>query len=101
MSELSRLKKDIAASLFLAPCDIDELLKRDFLRNKSRYGVDILISILEKDGAIFYKGEILCIRKKWAKKNLEEYDLDFRTKKQKERTGWSEFKKIVVDKFGL
>lgn len=81
--ELKELEKEIAASIYISPCSEDELHKRDFLKNKSNYGVLILIQSLENDGAIFYRSGKMYIRKEWAKKNLAEYDLDFETPKEK------------------
>lgn len=83
MTEIKELKHDIATSLFVCPCEINELLNRDFLKNKSEYGVSILLNILEKDGAIYYKGEVMHIKKGWAKKNLKDRELDFRTDREK------------------
>lgn len=83
MSEIKELKHDIATSLFLCPCEINELLDRDFLKNKSEYGVSILVKMLEQDEAIYYKGEVMHIKKAWAKKNLKDRELDFRTEREK------------------
>lgn len=83
MSQIRELKHDIATSLFLCPCKIDELLDRYFLKNKSKYGISILLNMLEQDGAMYWKGETMHIKKAWAKKNLKERELDFRTDRQK------------------
>ena len=37
MSEIKDIKMDIAASLFMCPCTEEELLERDFLKNKSKF----------------------------------------------------------------
>lgn len=83
MSEIKELKHDIATSLFIMPCGINELLDRTFLENKSEYGVSILIQMLEQDGAIYYKGEVMHVKKSWAKKYLKDRGLDFRTEREK------------------
>lgn len=83
MSEIKELRYDIATSLFLCPCEINELLDRDFLKNKSEYGVSILLNMLEQDGAMYYKGDVMHIKKSWAKKNLKDRGLDFRTEREK------------------
>ncbi len=69
------LKRDIAASLFIKPASIEELLKRDFLKSKSFYGIDLLLSILEKEKWIYLKGGKYRTYKHVAKKDLIEYDL--------------------------
>jgi hypothetical protein len=82
MSEIKEQMLNIAASLFICPATEEELMQRDFLKNKSIGGVQRFIMWLEKD-AIYYKGETMHIKKDWAKKNLQGYELDFRTDKQK------------------
>lgn len=101
MSDIIRIQKEIAVSLFLGPCTLKELKDRDFLKSKSQWGVNMLIGLLEKKGAIYYKGNIIHTRKKWAKENLHEWDLDFRSEKEKEQAGWTKFKKDIVNKYGL
>ena len=55
MSELTRLKQDIAVSLFYKSATIDELMERDFLKTTSRYGVDRMLHQLEKDDIVYYR----------------------------------------------
>lgn len=95
MSDLIELRNDIAASLFLLPCAESELFERDFLKSKSNYGIQLFIRRLEQLGAIYYKGEIMHIKKKWAKENLKGYELDFRTDKEKYVDGLSDFERAV------
>ena len=76
MGDLQQLKKDIAASIYMQPCTEEELSQRDFLKNVSFYGVQRLVMSLEQD-AIYYRGEVLHVYKKWAKKHLTEYELNF------------------------
>ena len=92
MGQLKILKNNIAASLYLSPCNEEELFKRDFLKNYSIYGLQRIIMMLEKD-AIYYRGEVMHVKKKWAKANLQEYDLDFRTEKEKFLDGLSDFER--------
>lgn len=97
MKEIKQLKLDIAASLYIAPCNIDELCQRDFLKSKSKYGIERIIMLLEKD-ALYYKGDIMHIKKKWAKKHLQHYELDFRTKKEKYMDSLTPFAKSLMKK---
>lgn len=96
MGKLIDLKNDIACSIFLRPCIEDELYKRDFLKSLSNYGIGRLIMGLESCGALYYKGDLMYIKKEWAKKHLVEYELDFRTEKQKELEGMTSFAKAVL-----
>jgi hypothetical protein len=75
IGQLKELKYDIAASLYIKPCTEDELITRDFLKQRSPYGLGILIRMLEQEGAIYYKDSTICVFKKWAKKNLIGYEL--------------------------
>lgn len=71
MGLINEFKCDIATSILIAPCDIDELMNRDFLKNKSDNGIIKILNMLEQDGALYYKGKIMHIKKYWAKKNLK------------------------------
>ncbi|MCA9747508.1 MAG: hypothetical protein KC414_00205 [Romboutsia sp.] len=44
MNQIKELKLDIAASLYISPCDINELSQRDFLKSKSIYGIERKVS---------------------------------------------------------
>ncbi len=59
MSDLIELRNDIAASLFLLPCKEEELFERDFLKNKSQYGIQLFIRRLEQLDALYYKGDVM------------------------------------------
>lgn len=95
MSDLIELRNDIAASIFLLPCKEEELFQRDFLKNKSQYGIQLFIRRLEQLDALYYKGDVMHIKKKWAKENLKEYELDFRTDREKYIDGLSDFERAV------
>jgi len=94
-NQVRELMLDIAASLFISPCSEADLLERDFLKNRNKGGIQRLIMMLEKE-AIYYKGEIMHIKLKWAKKNLREYELDLRSEKEKELDGLTDFAKQVL-----
>ncbi len=93
-NHIKELTELIAVSLFLCPCNENELMEREFLKGYWIGNIQRLIMRLEKD-AIYYKGETMFIYKKWAKKNLKHYDLDFSTQKEKELLGMTDFAKQV------
>jgi hypothetical protein len=99
MYTIRDLKLEIAASLFYLPTTEKELMEREFLKNKSTEGVQRLIMSLEKD-ALYYIGDVMYIRKKWAKENLKEYDLDFRTPKEKYLDSLTPFARDVLKQKG-
>lgn len=71
MSEIKDIKMDIAASLFMCPCTEEELLERDFLKNKSKFIIQKLIQQITTDGWIFEtKSGLLCCYKKTVKNIL-------------------------------
>ncbi len=82
MNQLKEQRLDIAASIFSLPCTESELMKRDLCKNKSLESVQRIVMQLEKE-AIYYKGETMHVKRKWAKKNLKEYEFDFRTDREK------------------
>lgn len=85
--------KDIAASLYLAPCTFDELKEREAFKTKSEYGLWSFVQILKRrDAIVGHPDEGMRIKKSWAKENLQDYDLDFRTPKQKWLDSLSQFK---------
>jgi len=75
MTTLVELKKDIAASLYIKPTNYNELIERDFLKNISEYGIDVLLRDLLADNWCYQKGETYYTYKKAVEDNLEEYDL--------------------------
>ena len=95
MSELREIRNDIAASLFLLPCTFEKLMEREFLKNKSEYGVQHFIRDLDRVDAVYYIGEKIHIKKKWAKENLQEYEIDFRTDKERDIDGMTDFARSV------
>lgn len=95
MNELRQLRNDIAASLYLSPCGLETLANRDFLKGSSMRGIDGICDLLDKAHAMYFKGERMFIKKDWAKNNLHEYELDFRTKREKELDGMTSFAKAV------
>lgn len=80
----------------MKPCTIEELYEREFLKQISKYGIDIIIQSLEQLGALYYKGEVMNIKKSWAKENLKYYELDFISDRQKEIDGLSDFARSVL-----
>ena len=94
MTQVQQLTLDIAASIFLCPCTENELMERDFLKNYWLGNIQRLIMRLEKD-AIYYKGETMFIYKKWAKKNLKGYELDFKSQREKDIDSMTDFAKNV------
>lgn len=94
--EIKELRELIAVSLFIAPCTEKELGQRDFLKTISYYGIGMQLQKLDYLGATIYKGDVIHIKKSWAKKNLKDYELDFRTERQKQIDGMTEFAKSVL-----
>ena len=77
MLSLTDIKKDIAASLYMMPGTMEELMERDFLHNTSEYGVSLLLSFMLKDGWIYEKGETFHTYKKFAlSSEMSDYELD-------------------------
>lgn len=93
--EIKQLREHIAVSLFIKPCTEEELNKREFLKTTSSYGVGMQLQYLDSLDATYYKGDVIYIKKSWAKKNLKNYELDFRTDKEKIIDGMSDFAKAV------
>lgn len=95
-NEVRELRNDIAASLFMKPCTEKEFYERDLARNKSPFGIGKMLQWLDKEGATFYKGEVIHIKRSWAKENLKGYELDFRTPREKELAGMTDFAKQAL-----
>ncbi len=95
MDRIKELVELIAISIFLSPCTDEELCDREFLNNICLGNVQRLIMRLEKEKAIYYKGETMHIYRSWAKKNLKGHDLDFRTEKEKYLDGMTTFAREV------
>lgn len=70
------LQKDIAASLFIKPGTLEELLERDFLENRSEYGINILLKIMEDKEWIYRRGETYYTYAKFARSSkMSDYEL--------------------------
>jgi hypothetical protein len=82
MKGLEELQKDIAASLYMKPGTLAELMSRDFLKNTSEEGLDRLLDIMEKKNWVFSRGEVFHTRAEFAlSKEMSEYELSgLRTK---------------------
>lgn len=64
-NEIKELKMMIVASINILPAeDIDDLMSRDFLRNRAKYGVETLVADLIQNKHLYYKN-----RKLYAKKS--------------------------------
>lgn len=72
MNELTEFKFDILASIDMVPCTLEELKNRNFLKNKSEFGICWAISCLIKDGYIRQTGNKLLSYKAKSKKVLTE-----------------------------
>jgi|SRR5690606_34422704 len=95
INKFQELRELIAVSLFLIPCTEEELQNRDFLKNVSPYGIGMQLQRLDYLNATFYKGDIIHIKKAWAKKNLKSYGLDFRSERDKILDSMTPFAKLV------
>ena len=77
LASLIDLKKDIAASLYMKPATMEELMERDFLHNRSEYGISVLLSLMVNEGLLFEKGETYHTYKKFAlSSEMIDYELD-------------------------
>jgi len=76
MSVLLELKTSIAASIFMSPCTEEVLMSRNFLQGLSCEEIKSLIMSLETEGVLFYRGNTMRVKKKWAASNLSDYELD-------------------------
>ena len=77
LGKLRELKKDIAASLYMKPATFEELMERDFLHNRSEFGVSFMLEQMEKDKWIFMRGNKYHTSKKFAlSSEMSDYELD-------------------------
>ena len=77
LGKLRELKKDIAASLYMKPATFEELMERDFLHNRSEFGVSFMLEQMEKDKWIFMRGNKYHTYKKFAlSSEMSDYELD-------------------------
>lgn len=96
---ITEIKEEIAASLWMKPRTEVELYQTlDICKNMAFWVYQRMIQQLETDGAIYYKGEKMNIYKEWAISNLKDYELDFRTEKEKELDGMTDFAKDLKKK---
>ena len=73
---VKEFKKNIAASLYILPGSLNELMTREFLKNISSFGVDQLLHQMEKDEWIYYRYEKYYTYKKFATSTeMAEYEL--------------------------
>jgi len=91
-NQLKDFENMLAASLCMLPCTEDELIER-FNDRYNSYFISKAVQWLENKYALYYKGDVLHIKKAWAKENLQEYDLDLRSERQKELDGMTDFAK--------
>lgn len=76
MGEINTILKEMAASIYMKPCTFDELRKRDFMRGKSEYGVNVLTNMLLQKDWCYMKKDVFYTRKKFAEgKEMSEYGL--------------------------
>lgn len=64
MSEISTLIEEISASIWMCPCTMEELCKRDFLKDRSEYGISTLVNIGKSKGFLYWKKDIIHCYKK-------------------------------------
>lgn len=74
-AKVIELRKDICASLWMAPANFDDLVARDFLHNRSHEGIDRMLLRLETDKWIYQRGEVYFTYKQTVLNELQEYDL--------------------------
>lgn len=78
-NDLTLIQQEIAASLWMLPCTFEELCKRDFLKGKSEYGVQVIMGLIENKGWIYQRGDKYYCYKSTAKMlNREGYELDLK-----------------------
>ncbi len=76
LGKLTELKKDIAASLYMTPATFEELMERDFLHNRSEFGISMMLQQMENAGWIFMKKEVYHTYKKSALSGeMDDYEL--------------------------
>ena len=67
MNDIRDLKELIVFSLDAKPANFEELIKRDFLHNRSSYGIGILLKDLEIKNKIYIRGDKMYAYKKAVK----------------------------------
>ena len=77
LSQLKELKRDIAASLYMKPATFEELMERDFLHNRSEYGISIMLQQMENARWIYIRWDRYHTYKKFAlSTEMAEYELE-------------------------
>ena len=77
MDSFLQMQYDICASLWLMPGTIQDLSRRDFLHNKSDYGIDRCLQQLERKKLIYEKdSKLYCYKKTVKKLNELGYELN-------------------------
>jgi len=57
---IKELKGMIVRSIAITPSrSFDDLMSRDFLKNRSRTGVEFMVYDLERTGHLYYRGDTL------------------------------------------
>jgi hypothetical protein len=72
---IKQLEEHIMVSLFISPATLQELMQRDFLKNRADFMVDRILMRLEGKGYVFFRGGKYHTYKKIAKTKLREYEL--------------------------
>ena len=80
LNQIRELRKDIADSLYIKAAHFEELMERDFLHNRSEYGVSFMLDQMINDGWIYTTGkddnEKYHTYKKFAlSREMDEYEL--------------------------
>ena len=76
LNQLRELRKDIAASLYMKPASFEELMERDFLKNRAEFGISLMLNQMEKDQWIYMRGEVYHTYKKFAESDeMSDYEL--------------------------
>lgn len=74
---LAEQLKEIAASLYLKPATVEELMERDFMKGISEYGAHTLVNICFSKGWLTCKNGVYSTKKKFAlSKAMREYELN-------------------------
>ena len=60
----------------MTPATFEELMERDFLHNRSEFGISMLLQQMENAGWIFMKKEVYHTYKKFAlSREMDDYEL--------------------------
>ena len=73
---MEELKELIAVSLWYNPCNVDQLSKRDFFKNRSLYGIELLLQQMENSNIIYYTGQKYKVYKQFINSNrMKKYEI--------------------------